>query len=88
MKTGLLAALAGALLVLPAADAADWRQGRGLQLQAQGQPVKKAPKQLQRERGKAGGHDKRHPHQNRLTDEERRQLRRDIDRADREIYRR
>jgi hypothetical protein len=86
MKAGLLAAFAGALLALPAADAADWRQGRGLQLQAQGQPVKKAPKQIQRERGKAGGHDKRH-HQ-RLTDEERRQLRQDIDRADREIYRR
>jgi hypothetical protein len=86
MKRLLLAALAGALLTPVIADARDWRSGRGPQLQAQGQPAKKGPHQVRRERAKRDGHDK--GHQNRLTDEERRDLRRDLDRADREIYRR
>lgn len=86
MKGLLLIALAGALLAPPVAEARDSRPGLGPRLQAQGQPVKKGPHQVRRERDKRGEHDKRH--QNKLTDDERRELRRDLDRADREIYRR
>jgi len=86
MKGLLVVALAGALLAPPVADARDWRPGLGPRLQAQGQPMKKGPDQVRRERDKRGGNDKRP--QKKLTDDERRELRRDLDRADREIYRR
>jgi len=82
MKKGLLlAALVGALLAPAITNAAE-RHGRP-QAQSQGQPVKKAQNPPpQRDKG----HDKNRP--NKLTDDERRQLRQDVDRADREIYRR
>jgi hypothetical protein len=86
MKRLLLLALAGALLAPPIAEARDPRWGSGLQMQAQEQHPKKRPDQFRRERDKRGGHDKRR--QNKLTDEERRELHRDLDRANREIYRR
>jgi hypothetical protein len=87
LTTLLLASLAGALLAAPAAGARDWRQGPGPRLQQQAQPVKKAPQQpARRDGGKRAEHDKRHS--NRMTDQERRDLRKDVDRADREIYRR
>lgn len=80
-------AVAGVLLLPPLADARDWRPGFGASLQAQGQPAKKGPGKFERgEQDKRGEHDKRH--QGRLTQEERRELHRDLDRANREIYRR
>ena len=91
MKGLLLMAVAGALLLPPVAVARDWRGGYGVQSQApsqpQGQPVKKGPGPYQRgEQDKRGVPDKRG--QGRLTQEERRDLHRDLDRANREIYRR
>lgn len=88
MKGLLGVIVAGVLLLPPLADARDWRAGHGLALQAQGQPAKKkGPGSVQRgERDKRVEHDKRH--QNRLTPEQRRELNRDLDRANREIYRR
>lgn len=87
VKTLLVTFCAGALLAAPAAGARDWRQGPGPRMQQQGQPVKKGPQQpVRRDGDKRAEHDKGHPH--RLTDQERRDLRRDVDRADREIYRR
>ena len=87
MKRLLGVVIAGVLLVPPLADARDWRTSRGAMVQAQEQPVKKGPGPFQRgDRDKRGEQDKRH--QSRLTREERRELNRDLDRANREIYRR
>ncbi|MGH8641103.1 MAG: hypothetical protein ACRET6_05300, partial [Burkholderiales bacterium] len=87
VKTLLVTFCAGAVLAAPVAGARDWRQGPGPRMQHQGQPVKKAPQQpVRRDGDKRAEHDKRHS--NRLTDQERRDLKRDVDRADREIYRR
>ena len=87
MKKWFLLVVAGALLLPPVADARDWRAGRGAMVQDQGQSMKKGPGPYQRgERDKRGEQDKRHP--GRLTQEERRELNRDLDRANREIYRR
>jgi Spy/CpxP family protein refolding chaperone len=81
----LLAIAACALIAAPLAHARD--RGSSPRMQSQGQPAKKAPGQGQRgERGKQGGHDK--GNQNRLSEEQRRELNRDLDRANREIYRR
>ncbi len=85
-RTLLLTFLAGAVLAAPAAGARDWRQGPGPRMQAQNQPVKKGPPPARRDGDKRVEHGKRH--QQRLTDQERRDLRQDVDRADREIYRR
>ena len=87
MKSLVLLVVAGALLMPPAADARDWRGGFGASLQAQGQPVKKAPPPQRGEPRKGNGQDKQHKG-GRLTQEERRNLHRDLDRANREIYRR
>jgi len=85
IKKLLLTLVAGALLAPLFADARDWRPGMGVQ--AQGQPVRKGGGQFQR-----GGQDKRDGRDKRdkskLTDEERRDLHKDLDRANREIYRR
>ena len=86
-RTFMNALLVAALLAAPVAGARDFRQGPAPRMQQQGQPVKKAPQQpVRRDGDKRAGHDKRHS--NRMTDQERRDLRRDVDRADREIYRR
>lgn len=87
MKVWTLIAVAGALMLPPLAEARDWRPGFGAFLQVQGKQMKKGSGQPPRgERDKRGGHDKRH--QGRLTEEQRRELHRDLDRANREIYRR
>lgn len=87
MKWLLLMAVAGALLLPPVADARDRRAGYGPLVQAQGQPMRKGPGPYQRgEQYKRGEQDKRQ--QGRLTQEERRELHRDLNRANREIYRR
>lgn len=76
---------AGALLAPLFADARDWRPGMGVQ--AQGQPMQKSGEQFQRgARGKRGVPDKRD--KSKLTEDERRDLHKDLDRANREIYRR
>ncbi len=87
MKTLLLLVVAGALLMPPVADARDWRGGFGASLQAQGQPERKAPPRQRGEQRKRDEQDKQHKG-GRLTQEERRNLHRDLDRANREIYRR
>ena len=82
----LLAIAACALIAAPLAHARD--RGFSPRTQAQGQPAKKAPSQGQAQRGdrgRQGGHDK--GNQNRLSEEQRRELNRDLDRANREIYR-
>ena len=87
MKGLLVMAVAGALILAPVAHARDRHARSGAWLQAQGQSAKKDPKPPQRgARDKRGERDKRQ--QGRLTDEERRGLHRDLDRANREIYRR
>ena len=77
---------AGLLLLPPAADARDQRPGARPRLQAQGESVKRAPGPQRAERAPRGEPDQRKP--GRLTQEERRGLHRDLDRANREIYRR
>lgn len=91
VKKLLLVAAASALLLPALAEARDWRPGFGARLQAQGQPEKKGPGQFQRGRRDAqrGERDERDERQRgRLTEEERRELHRDLDRARQEIYRR
>lgn len=85
MKKLFLVVIAGALLAPPVAVAREGRTGFGAMLQAQGQPMKKDPGQFRRE-DKRKDHDKRH--YGRLTEEERRELHRDLNRANREIYKR
>jgi len=88
VKKLFLLIVTAAVLVPPVAVARDWRGGFGAVLQAQGQPVKKGPGPHRNGNGdKRVEHDKRE-HKGRLTQEERRDLRRDLDRANREIYRR
>lgn len=86
MKTLLTLIAAGLLLLPPAAEARDQRPGARPRLQAQEQPVKRAPGPQRAERAPRGEPDQRRP--GRLTQEERRELHRDLDRANREIYRR
>ena len=90
MKKLLLVAAAGALLLPPVADARDWRPGFGAGLQAQEQPMKKGPPgqfQRGREFRKNERDERDERRKGRLTEEERRELHRDLDRANREIYR-
>lgn len=91
MKMLFLVAAASVLLLPAPADARDWGPGFGAVLQAQGQQAKKGPGQSQRgrrdlQRGERDERDERD--RNRLTEEERRELHRDLDRAHRELYRR
>ena len=87
MKRLFLVAAAVVLFAPALAGARDQRPGFGALLQAQGgQHAKKVPGQpLRGERHKQGEREK--GHKGRLTEEERRELNRDLDRADREIYR-
>jgi hypothetical protein len=85
VKRLFLILVAGVLLAPPFAFARDGRFGMGVQ--AQGQPAKKGGGQFQRgERDRRGEHDKRD--KSKLTEEERRDLHKDLDRAKHEIYRR
>ena len=82
-----MVAVAVALIAPALAAARDARPGFPASLQAPGgQPVKKAPGQTMR-----GDHKKHFEqgkgHKSRLTEDERRELHRDLDRANREIYR-
>lgn len=87
MKTLLMLIVAGVMLLPPVAGARDdWRSGARPRMQAQEQPVRRAPPPQRGERQLKGDHDKHKP--GRLTQEERRELHRDLDRANREIYRR
>ncbi|MGH8633004.1 MAG: hypothetical protein ACRET7_02615 [Burkholderiales bacterium] len=88
MKRLFLVAVAAALLAPAFADARDLRPGFGARVQEQGaRQVKKAPGQPPHgERNQRGEHSK--GHKGRLTEEERRELHRDLDRANREIYKR
>jgi Ni/Co efflux regulator RcnB len=89
VKTLLLIIMACALTAAPLAHARDRGFSPRAQAQGQGQ-AKKAPGQGQAQRGdrgrQHGGQDK--GNQNRLSEEQRRELNRDLDRANREIYRR
>ncbi len=76
--------LAVAVLAQPAV-AAPWDFRPGLQQQDRRNP----PRQVQRERREQRAAPQRNERpRERLSDEERRDLRRDIDRAERELYRR
>ena len=86
MKKLLTLIAAGLLLTLPAAEARDFRPGAGPRLQAQEHPGKRAGAPQKPDRFQGGNPDRRKP--GRLTQEERRELHRDLDRANREIYRR
>ena len=88
VKRLFLVAVAAALLAPVFAGARDQRPGFGAWLQTQGgQEMKKGPGQpLRGDRNKRFEHDK--GQKSRLTEEERRELNRDLDRANREIYRR
>jgi hypothetical protein len=87
MKNLLTLIAAGLLLAQPAAEARDFRPGGGPRMQ--GQELQKrggAPQRPDRDRFQRVEPEKRKP--GRLTQEERRELHRDLDRANREIYRR
>lgn len=87
MKRLVLLVVAGALLAPPIAGARDGRPAFNVQAQDKGRQMKKSAPPFKRgERDRRGERDKRQ--QNRLTDEERRGLQRDLERANREIYRR
>jgi hypothetical protein len=90
MKARLTALIAGMMLLSLPVVAAPWNfvlaaQGQGQQLRPH-QPVQSDRRESRRERRLVPERSER-PHQ-RLTEDERRNLRRDIDQADREIYRR
>lgn len=85
MKTLLTLIAAGLLLLPPVAEARDSRFDARPRMQAQEQPVKRPPPQRGEPRGPRGDPEKG---KGRLTQEERRELHRDLDRASREIYRR
>jgi len=88
VKKVLWVAVAIALLAPGLAAARDMRPGFGAGVQDQGaRQAKKAPDQPPRGEGhQRAGHFK--GHKGRLTEEERRELHRDLERANREIYRR
>ena len=88
MKKVLWVAVAVALLAPGLAAARDMRPGVGAGMQEQGgRQVKKAPGQPPRGEGQQRGEHLK-GHKGRLTEEERRELNRDLERANREIYRR
>lgn len=86
MRT-LLALITAGLVWLPAvAEARDIRPGPRFGVQAQEKSFKRSPGPQRGERPRRVDPEKRKP--GRLTQEERRDLHRDLDRAYREIYRR
>jgi hypothetical protein len=86
MKNLLALLAAGLLLMQPAAEARDFRPGAGPRVQAQEQPRSRGNGAQRSERKQRADSEQRKP--GRLTQEERRELHRDLDRANREIYRR
>jgi hypothetical protein len=89
VKKWLWVVVAVALLAPGLAAARDMRPGFGAGMQGQqgASQVKKAPDQPPRGEGHKGGEHFK-GNKGRLTEEERRQLHRDLERANREIYRR
>jgi len=88
MKKALLVIAASVFLAPLFANAQQWSDAFGFLVQVQG-PMKKG----EQGGGRGGGREGRPPpprddrHQGRMTDEERRALHQDLDRANREIYR-
>ena len=90
MKLLFLVAAVSALLLPSLADARDWR-GSGAFLRIQAQRTDQGRDQYRRGSNETRRADRRQRDEgrrSRLTDEERRELHRDLDRARREIYRR
>ncbi len=81
---GLMAVLA-CLVTTPAA-ANGWRNGGGLHVQTQRHQQDRFQRQPQRDFRNPQQHQERPPRDGRMTDQERRDLHRDLDRANREIY--
>jgi hypothetical protein len=77
--------IAVAVWLTPYADARDWRAGTLVQAQYESDKKRSGP--IQRGEGQQQPRDDKRG-QNRLTQEERRELNRDLDRANREIYKR
>jgi len=89
VKVLFLVAAVGMLLLSSQADARDWRRS-GIFLQAQGQRADRDSGDYRRDsRGqqRTQKNGRKRDRRERLTDDERRELRRDLDRARREIYR-
>jgi hypothetical protein len=90
MARVLLVLIAAVVLLPAAASARDWRPGPGaVALQAQGEHAKKGPAEFQRGRRdfqRRERHEREERERGRLTEEERRDLHHDLDRARREIY--
>jgi hypothetical protein len=89
VKTLFLVAVVSALLLSSQAEARDWRRS-GVFMQAQGQRADEDRNQYRRDdrnAQRAGQNGRKRERRDRLTDEERRELHRDLDRARREIYR-
>lgn len=89
MKVLFLVAAVGALLLSSQADARDWRRS-GVFLQTQAQRAdqdRDDSRRSNRSRQRAQKNGREQERRERLTDEERRELHRDLDRARREIYR-
>jgi hypothetical protein len=84
-KVGMLV-LVAAVWLTPAADARDWTVGPLAQAQGDGAKRRAGPPPQRSDRQRPPQPDKQG--QKRLTQEERRELNRDLDRANREIYRR
>lgn len=90
---GLPFLVAAVILLAPLPAAARHGDFNFLQAQAQGQYTKKGPRDFRRggqdfRREKQGRPPRHERYRGRMTDEERRELHRDLDRANREIYRR
>jgi len=89
VKMLFLVAAVGALLLSSQADARDWRRS-GVFLQAQAQRSDRDRddyRRSSRDQQRAQKNSRKRERRERLTDEERRELHRDLDRARREIYR-
>lgn len=88
MKTLLGTVVVGVVLLSQPAAAAPWDFRPGMQAQERPVPPRRAPgkREVQRERQLAPERNERPSHQ--LTEDERRELHRDLDRANRELYRR
>ena len=88
MKLLFLVAAVSALLLPSPADARDWRSSAFLQIQAQRAEQGRDQYRRGSNTRRADRRERDQGRRSRLTEEERRELHRDLDRARREIYRR
>ena len=91
MKTLILAMVLGLGLVTPAAAASWGYRGMGFDVQAQPDKGRRGRDQDQGQRGRDSRYERqaqRDPRREQLNDDERRALHRDLDKANRELYRR